>query len=137
MGNVTTALTDADLDHVDAMLSGADRLRVEQYPGDLVSRQPVHTVYVPADRVDARLSERWGAAAAAALTDHAPTPAVLAAATGQAVTRLLTEAARESGVAVLLVTHDPAVGEHAERIVTLRSGRLEADSGRQSVGVLE
>lgn len=61
----------------------------------------------------------------------------LDSATGQAVTRLLTEAARESGVAVLLVTHDPAVGEHAERIVTLRSGRLEADSGRQSVGVLE
>ncbi len=85
MGHMTTGLTDADLDHVDAMLKGADRLRLEEYPGDAVSRQPVHTVYVPADRLDAQVRERWGTAAAAALTDHAPTPAILAAATGQPV----------------------------------------------------
>jgi putative ABC transport system ATP-binding protein len=46
--------------------------------------------------------------------------------TGQAITRLLVEAASERGAAVLLVTHDPAVAAHANRIVELHSGRLRA-----------
>ncbi|MGW5052163.1 DUF6986 family protein [Actinokineospora sp. NPDC004072] len=45
-------------------------------------RQPVHTCYVPADRVTADLPARWGAAALAALDEHAPTPAALAAIVG-------------------------------------------------------
>jgi ABC-type lipoprotein export system ATPase subunit len=49
----------------------------------------------------------------------------LDSATGQSVARLLTEAAREQGTAVLLVTHDPAVARHAQRVVTLRSGRVK------------
>jgi putative ABC transport system ATP-binding protein len=48
----------------------------------------------------------------------------LDSATGQSVIRLLTEAAAERGTAVVLVTHDPAVAEHAQRIVTLHSGEL-------------
>jgi putative ABC transport system ATP-binding protein len=47
--------------------------------------------------------------------------------TSDAVTRLLTSAAREQGAAVLLVTHDPAVAAHAQRIVTLHSGRISGD----------
>ena len=47
--------------------------------------------------------------------------------TSDAVTRLLTEAAREQGAAVVLVTHDPAVARHAQRIVTLHSGRVSGD----------
>jgi putative ABC transport system ATP-binding protein len=46
--------------------------------------------------------------------------------TGQAITRLLVEAASERGAAVVLVTHDPAVAAHANRIVELHSGRLRA-----------
>jgi putative ABC transport system ATP-binding protein len=49
----------------------------------------------------------------------------LDSATGQSVARLLTEAAHEQGTAVLLVTHDPAVARHAQRVVTLRSGRVK------------
>jgi predicted ABC-type transport system involved in lysophospholipase L1 biosynthesis ATPase subunit len=49
----------------------------------------------------------------------------LDSATAQAVTRLLLEAARERGAAVVLVTHDPAVARHADRLVRLRSGRLD------------
>jgi putative ABC transport system ATP-binding protein len=49
----------------------------------------------------------------------------LDSATGQAVTKLLLAAARERGAAVVLVTHDPAVAAHADRIVELHSGRLE------------
>jgi putative ABC transport system ATP-binding protein len=47
--------------------------------------------------------------------------------TSDVVTRLLTSAAREQGAAVLLVTHDPAVAAHAQRIVTLHSGRISCD----------
>ncbi|MDP9343410.1 MAG: ABC transporter ATP-binding protein [Actinomycetota bacterium] len=45
--------------------------------------------------------------------------------TGQAVTDLLVSASRERGSAVVLVTHDPAVARHADRILRLHSGRLE------------
>jgi ABC-type lipoprotein export system ATPase subunit len=51
----------------------------------------------------------------------------LDSATSEAVTRLLTSAAREQGTAIVLVTHDPAVARHAQRIVTLHSGRIDGD----------
>jgi hypothetical protein len=44
------ALTEADLAAVDALLAAADAERLASYPGDRTNRQPVHTVYVPADR---------------------------------------------------------------------------------------
>ena len=46
--------------------------------------------------------------------------------TGQMVARLLVELAREHAASVVLVTHDEAVAAHADRIVRLRSGRLES-----------
>ena len=52
--------------------------------------------------------------------------------TAQVVTRLLVEAARERNAAVVIVTHDPAVAQHAHRIVTLRSGRLVRDEARST-----
>jgi putative ABC transport system ATP-binding protein len=45
-------------------------------------------------------------------------------ATGEAVTKLLLAAARERTAAVVLVTHDPAIAAHADRIVELHSGRI-------------
>ena len=48
----------------------------------------------------------------------------LDSATGQRVTQLLVEAAGEHGTAVVLVTHDPAVAAHADRVVELHSGRI-------------
>jgi ABC-type lipoprotein export system ATPase subunit len=53
----------------------------------------------------------------------------LDSATGQAVTRLLLSAARERGAAVVLVTHDPDVARHADRLLRLRSGRLDPPDG--------
>ena len=47
--------------------------------------------------------------------------------TGQAVVRLLLEAAREREAAVVLVTHDPAISAHADRVVALHSGRIDSD----------
>ena len=77
-----TALSADDLAALDARLAPADAERVARYPGDRTDRQPVHTVYVPADRVHADLAPAWGARARAALQEHAPTPEALAAATG-------------------------------------------------------
>jgi len=52
--------------------------------------------------------------------------------TAQTITRLLLAAARERGAAVVLVTHDPDVARHADRLVRLRSGRLDpSDAGER------
>lgn len=59
-------LDDADLARIDASLAATDRLLAEGYPGDSGTRQPVHTVYVPADRFTPQLAAEWGAAALAA-----------------------------------------------------------------------
>jgi putative ABC transport system ATP-binding protein len=49
----------------------------------------------------------------------------LDSATAQSVTGLLVAAARERATAVVLVTHDPTVAAHADRVVRLRSGELD------------
>jgi citrate lyase beta subunit len=52
---------------VDDRLAAADELLAANYPGDPGTRQPVHTVYVSADIVDADTPARWGAEATALL----------------------------------------------------------------------
>ena len=47
--------------------------------GDRGVRQPVHTVYVPADRFTHDLNLDWGRQAGAALAEHGGTPAEFAA----------------------------------------------------------
>ena len=59
---------------VDAMLAGDDAERARAYPGPAPGRQPVHTVYVAADRFHAGTVREWGAAALAALDEHGPLP---------------------------------------------------------------
>ncbi len=48
--------------------------------------------------------------------------------TAQEIIRLLVDAARERDAAVVLVTHDPTVAAHADRIVELHSGRLMTET---------
>ncbi len=67
---------------LDARLADADARLLRDYPGERPLRQPVHTVYVPADRVGPGLAAAWGEQALAALDAHAPDAAALAAATG-------------------------------------------------------
>lgn len=62
-----TALTAADLAAADARLADTDELLARAYPGDDGSRQPVHTVYVPADRYAPELPTVWGRAALGAV----------------------------------------------------------------------
>jgi citrate lyase beta subunit len=55
---------------LDDALAAADEQTDAAYPGDDGSRQPVHTVYVPADRFTPLLPAEWGAQALAALDEH-------------------------------------------------------------------
>jgi citrate lyase beta subunit len=59
---------------LDERLAAVDEALRQRYPGDAGGRQPVHTVYVPADRYHAGLVAEWGAQAQAALQDHPPLP---------------------------------------------------------------
>jgi citrate lyase beta subunit len=56
---------------LDERLAAADAALAREYPGERLGRQPVHTVYVPADRYDADLVPSYGAAALAVLDEHA------------------------------------------------------------------
>ncbi|TCC45471.1 aldolase [Kribbella pittospori] len=67
---------------LDRRLADADAALAAEYPGDRGVRQPVHTVYVPADRYDARTVEEWGAEARAALGAYGASAAQLAEALG-------------------------------------------------------
>ncbi len=55
---------------LDRRLGAADAALAADYPGDRGVRQPVHTVYVPADRYDDRTVADWGAQARTALAGH-------------------------------------------------------------------
>jgi citrate lyase beta subunit len=61
-------------DRLDAALAEDDALRLRRYPGTPAGRQPVHTVYVPADRFAPGTAGEWGAAALDVLDEHGPLP---------------------------------------------------------------
>jgi hypothetical protein len=48
-------------DRLDAALAEDDALRLRRYPGRPAGRQPVHTVYVPADSFGPDTASEWGA----------------------------------------------------------------------------
>jgi citrate lyase beta subunit len=65
-----------DLDRIaeelDGRLEAADAALSRQYPGVRPGRQPVHTVYVPADRFHAGLVAAYGSEALSAVDQHEP-----------------------------------------------------------------
>ncbi|MGW6914103.1 DUF6986 family protein [Kitasatospora sp. NPDC054939] len=76
---------------VDALLAPVDADLARRYPGDSGSRQPVHTVYVPADAFAEDTVRSWGRQALEAFDTHAGTPAELAGALGVADGELLAD----------------------------------------------
>ncbi|MDQ6688750.1 MAG: aldolase [Actinomycetota bacterium] len=64
---------------LDERLAGADAALGERFPGDTPDRQPVHTVYLPADRFVEDLPDTWGRVAIALIDQHADLFAELAA----------------------------------------------------------
>jgi citrate lyase beta subunit len=67
---------------LDSQLSDVDALRERLYPGSSGMRQPVHTVYVPADQAEPGLVASWGARALASLDEFAPNAGALSDAVG-------------------------------------------------------
>jgi citrate lyase beta subunit len=61
-------------EHLDALLAADDAHRASRYPGPRAGRQPVHTVYVPADRFGEHTVADWRTDALAALDEHGPIP---------------------------------------------------------------
>ncbi|MGA8248045.1 MAG: aldolase [Nocardioides sp.] len=55
---------------LDVRLADADRSLLAGYPGERPGRQPVHTVYVPADAFTDDLAPQWGRRALSILDDH-------------------------------------------------------------------
>ena len=82
MSTATSAGVSSLADTLDEQLAAADAALAEHYPGDRGVRQPVHTVYVPADRYTASTVPDWGREALAALDAHGGTPDQLADAAG-------------------------------------------------------
>jgi citrate lyase beta subunit len=64
------SLLDELADELDRRLAAADAALAADYPGDRGGRQPVHTVYVPADRYHAGTVPDWGGEAKLALARH-------------------------------------------------------------------
>ncbi|MEU9575731.1 DUF6986 family protein [Streptomyces chilikensis] len=79
---VPTSLPGAVHDRLDALLAPVDADLARRYPGDPGTRQPVHTVYVPADEFTAGTPRDWGDRALAALDRHAPDAGAFAAVLG-------------------------------------------------------
>lgn len=79
---VATSLAGAVSEEISASLAPVDAELERRYPGDPGTRQPVHTVYVPGDAFTADTVRTWGERALAALDEHAPDAASLAAVLG-------------------------------------------------------
>ncbi|MEV4443763.1 aldolase/citrate lyase family protein, partial [Streptomyces sp. NPDC049577] len=69
---VATTFTHTTGARVAASLARVDAELARRYPGDAGTRQPVHTVYVPADALAPDTVRAWGDGALAALDEHAP-----------------------------------------------------------------
>lgn len=67
---VAPGLTESLLDRIDDDLSATDTFLAGAYPGEDGRRQPVHTVYVPADRYTPELPRQWGEEAVALVEEH-------------------------------------------------------------------
>ncbi|MFD7819536.1 DUF6986 family protein [Streptomyces sp. NPDC059785] len=79
---VATSLAGAVGEQISASLAAVDAELQRRYPGAPGTRQPVHTVYVPGDAFAADTIRSWGDRALAALDEHAPDAASLAAVLG-------------------------------------------------------
>jgi citrate lyase beta subunit len=65
-------LGESAYDEIDVLLAPVDAALHDRYPGERRQRQPVHVVYVPADRFRRGLAPEYGELALAAVADHGP-----------------------------------------------------------------
>lgn len=114
---------------LDERLAAADAALARQYPGERPGRQPVHTVYVPADRHDAGLVPAYGKAALEALDEHAGSFAELVG-DDDLVERVREKLAREPVEDLRVDFEDGYVGKTAadEDADMVRAARALAES---------
>jgi citrate lyase beta subunit len=79
---VTGPDLDALASQLDEQLAAADSELQRLYPGEAPGRQPVHTVYVPADRYTKDVVPEWGARARQVFEENVQSSSDLAAAFG-------------------------------------------------------
>ncbi len=127
-------LSQEALDALELALAPVDAWAERRYPGGASTAQPVHTVYVPADRAEPDLCADWGAQALAALDANAPLPALLAEATELPVDEvagawdLLRAVLAERPIADLRVDLEDGYGAHPDD--------AEDEDARRAVDVL-
>jgi citrate lyase beta subunit len=123
---------------ISALLAPVDAELARRYPGDPGTRQPVHTVYVPADTFTAGTVRSWGDQALAALDEHAPDAASFAAVLGlpadlaeEVHTRVRAKLEREP-VEDLRIDFEDGYGprpDAEEDEAAVRAARLTAQAG--------
>jgi putative ABC transport system ATP-binding protein len=88
------------LDHYPVQLSGGEQQRVALARA-FITKPPILLADEPTGNLDGK--------------------------TGQQVLELLLELNHQEGATLVMVTHDPALAEHADRIITLRDGLVVSD----------
>ena len=126
---------------MDDRLASADERLAELYPGDRGVRQPVHTVYVPADTFTPDLAQEWGRQAREALSADGGTADELATAIGadpadvQAVNARVVEKLQTEPIEDLRIDFEDGYGprpddeEDAAAVDAARNLRRAVESG--------
>jgi len=126
---------------MDDRLASADERLAELYPGDRGVRQPVHTVYVPADTFTPDLAQEWGRQAREALSADGGTADELATAIGadpadvQAVYARVVEKLETEPIEDLRIDFEDGYGprpddeEDAAAVTAARDLRQAVESG--------
>ncbi|TKG71334.1 DUF6986 family protein [Prauserella endophytica] len=121
-------------ERIDARLAEADARVAADYPGEPAGRQPVHTVYVPANAYHAGLSAEWGERALAVLAEHGTTLGVSADVLDRVREKLRTQPIEDLRVDFEDGYGNP--GDDAEDAEAVRvAGELAADSPPPFVGI--
>ncbi|HEY1702364.1 MAG TPA: aldolase [Trebonia sp.] len=97
---------------LDERLAAADAALAARYPGDPGGRQPVHTVYVPADRYTAGLCPAWGVQALSAIDQQESLFAELAGDAG--ITARVRDKLRSEPIEDLRIDFEDGYGPRAD-----------------------
>jgi len=98
---------------LDELLVGADEALVRHYPGERPGRQPVHTLYVPADRFHQGTVHDLGREAQQVVLEHAEEFLDLIGGDDEVMARVLTKLDTEP-VEDLRVDFEDGYGDHAD-----------------------
>jgi hypothetical protein len=96
---------------LDQLLAADDADRARRYPGGSSARQPVHTVYVPADQFTDETIADWRARALASVADFGPLPGV----DPELVAAVLAKLAREP-IEDLRIDFEDGFGHHDDPV---------------------